>query len=403
MEEEKKEILEENKKQKVKSVSEFISRVSEIRKERNEKSIKKKDNTVLYFRGQRDVKWKLEPSIVREGLAKKESYLLRVTLSRCSSYFQELTNNFDLLTKLQHYGLPTRLLDVTTNPLVALYFACYSPKNTEKVDGVVYFGENICNYATDIEVQILSFLAFYFEDMKSDRDCIELLQNKIFYSSEQIKKYIENDYEKLSDLFKKNLLVQPNYNNERINRQSGMFILPSLFEFGWISKQKKIKQNNVDKYIEDKEYKIYRKDCSLSDYFKNKILIDKDKKKEILEELDLYNINEASLFPELEHQISYLKNIVNNPSYSNNKIILAQNNKSLTNAISSMHGAINNSVALGNVMSNFNTIQKAFELSDSINSLNNLRKLNDIFETSNMASNLNSLMTMNNPILKTKK
>lgn len=292
--------------QKITSVSEFINKVSEIRKERNKKLTEQQENTVLYFRGQSNIDWEIKPYIVRENLLSKESYLLRVTLSRCSSYFQNLTNDFDLLTKLQHYGLPTRLLDVTTNPLVALYFACNSSKNTEKADGVVYFGENICNYATDIEVQILSYLAFYLEKNKSVNDCNQLLQNKFFYLSEVLNN--DENYEILFELFNKILLVQPNYNNERINRQSGMFLLPPLFE---------IKKDEKD----ISSSKIVRNSKLLSNYFNNKIIIDKNKKKEILEELDLYNIHEASLFPELEHQVNYLKNIIKNPTVENNIVI----------------------------------------------------------------------------------
>ena len=67
--------------------------------------------------------------------------------------------NINKLTYMQHYGCPTRLTDITSNPLVALYFA--SLGNDDK-DGIVYvFGvpEGDIHYEQSDRVQMLSKLA----------------------------------------------------------------------------------------------------------------------------------------------------------------------------------------------------------------------------------------------------
>ena len=104
---------------KISSVTEYIEEISNIRKELLEKG----SSEILFFRGQSNSLWDIRPAIYRESLISVEDEIIQKATSRVPSEFYN-ASDFDILTKLQHYGLPTRLLDVTMNPLVALYFAC---------------------------------------------------------------------------------------------------------------------------------------------------------------------------------------------------------------------------------------------------------------------------------------
>ena len=95
------------------------------------------EGTEIFYRGHADESWDLKPSIVRsdKGIENEHS-LFRDMVARMPRDFSECKSALDYLVHMQHYGLPTRLLDVTTNPLVALYFAC-QPAGDTTVSGIV--------------------------------------------------------------------------------------------------------------------------------------------------------------------------------------------------------------------------------------------------------------------------
>ena len=123
-----------------------------------------KQGTTRFFRGQANKKWNMNPSIFREQyLIENEDKIIKDVLTNCPDDFLPTDTLFEKLVKLQHYGCKTRLLDLTTNALVALYFACNEKKhhrtNGELIildipnDQIKYFDSDTVAILSAISVQ----------------------------------------------------------------------------------------------------------------------------------------------------------------------------------------------------------------------------------------------------------
>lgn len=295
---------------KVNELTGYLEEISSIRAEIKEKG----ENKRIFSRGQENINWDIRPTVFRGSLLKDESKMIQKAYARNPSEFRNYVSPFERLTKLQHYGLSTRLLDVTLNPMVALYFACQdcneritdrnncskqTPKDTNP-SGIVYCQLDFGYSHDSPEVGILSAISeMDMEDMTL-KSCLQILKENGTLSDSQFSAYQKYDYKEFIKIIRGNYFVISNFSNERLIRQSGAFLIPGCINIKW-------NEDNVEESPIQKA-----KDSLIDEFTSRRFEIPADAKSNILDELDMYNINEASLFPELEHQMRYIKSIHQN-------------------------------------------------------------------------------------------
>lgn len=289
------------KQERVTSVSEYIECVM---KKRREAFAQKTGAAMWFFRGQKCDQWAVVPSAFRgDGLA-AEHDVLKDAIRRSPAEFRGLSE-FEILAKLQHYGLGTRLLDVTLNPLVALYFACEphveylrassGQYTQQRHDGAVYFGHRP-RRAADLATTIASAIPFVaFDRALTVEDFLTELAERRLITVRQRNCLAADNYSAFLRCVQGSCFARSSQSNERLVRQSGAFLIPAAL--------------NVVGRCDDVGRRLVEKtNCTLDGQFLGRICIPEACKAGIRSELELFNVNEAAMFPELEHQMVYIRN-----------------------------------------------------------------------------------------------
>lgn len=220
------------------------------------------------YRGLEDSSYKLTSTLNRLGESHLEKHLLRNFRKYSHKQISlEYKSIWYWLALAQHHGLPTRLLDWTYSPYVALHFATADFTKYQK-DGAIW----AVNYV-DTKAYLPDQLALVIEEEGSHIFTAEMLE-RVASTLPELGQLRKNDFP---------IFFEPPSIDDRIVNQYAVFSMmsdPNILLSDWL-KGKEVS------------------------YFK--ILIPASLKWEIRDKLDQSNINERVLFPGLDGLATWLK------------------------------------------------------------------------------------------------
>lgn len=250
--------------------------------------------TENFFRGHSDATYELTPSLLRKWdngawqFMPSEDRLCKELLIAHHDEFQGDQYCFDRLVRMQHYGLPTRLLDISGNPLVALFFACSCRPDQSGIDGeVIVFqvSAEVVKYYDSDTVSCLSNLSNLTYAQKND---IDLGLDIVAFNKTDVARKLLHHIKSEKGFFEGRIIpddlgsiicVKAKRTNTRIKSQSGAFLL-----FG---------------------HEVALPDAGQGGIEISRVTI--RNKAHILEQLDRININATTVYPSIDQTAVHLR------------------------------------------------------------------------------------------------